>query len=328
MKSKPVKGLFQRAAQSCTAYAFDYAREAEDFYKSCPERYGRMVFVDLIGGVVVHPDRKIQTAQRDMLDNKPYLSRLMNDFRACKGSLTVQYQLWDYIILNTQTDRLGLPRLLGAFASRDVETVNILDHEIGHQICRNGYAFSNKAECLADVYAAMRHVQRFTAKSPYIRNLLDMRAVELFFRGDGGTHFTSPVLRDLFSEIDAGRDFSGMTIKETAAAAMEFVEKTPLAVETIADAATDFQSLKGGLQLMAKQDYAPLRVLAQAVLAPDAKPIVREWGAVALLAILDGKVMCDNLRILPAGDEWMKLRESLDALASAAVNAKKRAPKP
>lgn len=329
MKSKAIKKLFQARAQASKAYVFDYAREVRRFYKSFPERYDRLIFIDLIPGVVVHQNEKIQKEQQEMLVNKPYLSRTMNEFRACRGSLTMKFQLWDYIILNTESDRVGLPRLLGSFAPRDMEALNILNHEIGHQVCRDGYMSSTKGESLADTYSVMRYVQRFGRKSPYIRNLSDMRAVELFFRGDHGVHFTSPILRELFREIDAGRDFSGMTAKQTAEAAREFVEKFNIPVETIVDVATDFQPLKGGLQELAEGDYMPLRVLAKAVLSPDAKPMVREWGAVALYAILDGKVMCDNVRILPAGDEWMKLRRDLDAMTSSApADKKKRAPKP
>lgn len=328
MNPKPIKPSFQTAAQRCEGYSFDYAREAREFYAAYPERRDRLMFVDLYGGVIVHPDKKLQAEQQTLLTTKPYMINLMVHSQGIGSSLTVNYQLWSYIILNTKSDRAALPRLLGAFATRDMESVNIIDHEIGHQICRGGYAVGNYSECVADVYAAIRHMQRFGAESPYIRNMVDTRAVELFFRGDSGIHFTSQVLKDLFSEVDAGRDFSGMSIKETAEAARVFVEKCSRPTEMIADTATDFQMLKGGLKEMAQGNFMSLRALAKAVLAPDAKPMTREWGAVAIRALLDGRVMCENVRIQPVGQEWIKLRLALEALSPPAANTNRKSPKP
>ena len=296
-------------------YRFDYEAEVAEFYAAWPVLKDRLYFVDMKDeSFTVTRPGEADAGEKDEALHQNF--HVTSGVRAM-GKLGVSFALraagpdYSVIALAQQALRKGLPRLMGAGASNDEENLFVLDHEIGHMVCRNGGpAYFNLRECAADAYATIRHIQRL-GLSDTVRTIADARAVELVFRTDNGDHFTSPVTEAILADAEK-MDFTALDAKQTAELANRYALAYVMNAFDHADAVAAFRPLRGKLPELAADGAAPLCALADIVLETNSPTIFR-WGAKALRALLDGKILCDGIRIQPQGSEWEDVRLKLAA---------------
>ena len=306
---------FNAAVSRPAPYVFDYDAEVAEFYAARPDMKDRLYFVDMKDeSFTVTRPGQADAAEKDEALHKNF--HVTNGVRMM-GKLGVSFALraagpdYGVIALAQQARRQGLPRLMGAGASNDEENLFVFDHEIGHMVCKNGGpAYFNLRECAADAYATIRHIQRL-GLSDTVRAIADTRAVELVFRPDNGDHFTSPVTEAILADAEK-MDFTALDAKQTAELANRYALAHVLNTADHANAAAAFKALRGRLPELAAGDAAPLRALADIVLETDSPTIFR-WGAKAIRALLDGKILCDGIRIQPPASEWEDVRLKLAA---------------
>jgi hypothetical protein len=216
-----------------------------------------------------------------------------------------------FVVLARNPARKNLPQLMGKEASVDIELLNTFDHEIGHAATRDGFggsAGANIREATADAYAAIRHIQRFGVDG-WLKNLPETRAAELVFRPDRADHFTSPVIEAV---IEAAKtfDFKALTPQQTAVAANNFAVSYSPHPRLLMEAQEAFRHINGKLGDVAKGNLGPVRDLALAVLSTDSA-VVFKWGAVALRAFMDGKILVDGVHIRTREKYWDDIRTAL-----------------
>ncbi len=113
---------------------------------------------------------------------------------------------------------------------RDV--MKTLDHELGHLLVEGAIggktddAGTNFRECAADVFAALRDMQRNGTESGLLERLAWHRAVKLARKGDG-SHFTTFALQKL-DEVKDRIDFSRLTPQQTTQLAWTIAAATAL----------------------------------------------------------------------------------------------------
>lgn len=309
-----LKSSFSGAA-CARSYVFDYTREVGDFYAAFPSLQSEVIFLETSTRQLIQPDalrrQKFDTAMgRNDQCLRHYFNRSAK-IGACTAVQTGYQEDGRYILINQNKERDNIPRRLGHLASIDLENLFKLDHEIGHQICKNGYVKKdgNLCEAAADAYAALRHIQRFGGVTPYLENLVAFRALELVFRDDKGVHFTSAVVARIIQDSKE-KDFTTLSPAETVRLADAYAAARPLGGQAIALVAAEFNAFKERFPEVAAGHMDVLRDLGACLLTTKS-PMALKWGALAMQAILDGKALCQGVRVMPKGEEWMVLRENL-----------------
>ncbi|MFH1158997.1 MAG: hypothetical protein V1721_09015 [Pseudomonadota bacterium] len=103
--------------------------------------------------------------------------------------------------------------------TKEMRAIADLDHEIGHLIVENGFSSSvaceHLAECAADAYAALRHIQHFGRKTDYFEYCTYVDQVVL---GLSPKHYTDAVTQRV-KQLAGETDISGLSLRETAALA-------------------------------------------------------------------------------------------------------------
>lgn len=114
---------------------------------------------------------------------------------------------------------VALKDCAGIEAPRNIKEMNALhtfDHEIGHLVVKGGFPdFKSErhlAECAADAYALLRHVQRFGLQSGFFEYYNRAGKVVL---GLSPIHYTS-IVNEKVKQIAEGRDISRLSLRETA----------------------------------------------------------------------------------------------------------------
>jgi hypothetical protein len=113
-----------------------------------------------------------------------------------------------------------------------------LDHEIGHQIVRNGHYVDkahNVAESAAEAYATLRHLQRNRNDMAHIDYLINNISLNPIFSDTDRDHYTAgSIVRAVETAHKMGGDFYTMSLQETAALAATIADETGLSDEKIA----------------------------------------------------------------------------------------------
>jgi hypothetical protein len=299
---------FQHAAQCAAAYRFDIGAEAGEFYRTHPSLAGKVVFTDIVGATAVaSPGFALQgkdlyhaMAKKDVR----FVHRVTNAFYLGESFVQQDDELIN-VFIHGAARRQNLPRLLGAMASSHLESVSTVDHEEGHILSPGTQRIFNLGECIADSYMALRHMQRFGMDSPYLENIVAMRAVELFFRNDKGEHFTSPVIETVL-ETAGGNNVLSLSRYETIRRAEKYSERYSNYRGEIQEVARDFQAFNGKLPYVMKEGGALLKSFARKA-GRHKSPLAGKWAAVAVKAILEGRVLCNGLHIQPEKNEWTRL---------------------
>jgi len=100
-------------------------------------------------------------------------------------------------------------------ANKDHGLTHVIDHEIGHLIVREGWPSNSSphiAECAADAYAAIRHIQRFGTNTDYFKayNRSHMAVFDI-----SSIHYTSAAIAKI-EQLSKKQDLTKMPYVETA----------------------------------------------------------------------------------------------------------------
>lgn len=314
-KNAPKRKKFNPAAQKTPAFAFDYEAEVEAFYAQFPDYKGKLWFVDMTpaSATIVRGGQEDISTGEGMLNG--FLSFSIRRMQPDRQSFAVRESLNGKaaIVIDKAGARKGLPRLMGATASDDIEALNTYDHEIGHIVTREGYGRrfgANMGENVGDAYATIRHLQRFGLDAD-IKAFSEMRAVEFVFRRDRGDHFSTPTV-DAILAAAATFDFKTLTPAQTAEAANNFAIAHAPHPALVTYVTRALQPVNNKLPDIVNGDMEPLRELGRILLETD-NALVFQWGRKALTAVIEGRVLVDGVLIQPQGPEWAALQQKLDA---------------
>ncbi len=121
-------------------------------------------------------------------------------------------------------------------------------HEIGHHILRNGYpdvVSAQKAECAADAYAMLWHIQRFGMDTWIVRSRAQFNAALMIFNEDTD-HYTVKALQRAI-EVAKEKDLSALSPREIAAEAENIADACALDEETLGRVCNAFEPARAHL---------------------------------------------------------------------------------
>jgi hypothetical protein len=301
----PKKNKFNHAAQKQAPRAFDYACEVRQVWRDFPETRDKLFFLDLCAEeMLVYPDtpKRKKAVSKWMKGNKNLQTSAANFRNVEKSSC---YMSWmGTVLLYTRKHKYSF---LDLKAPKAMETMFVFDHELGHALIPNALYNDgkNKAECIADAYGVIRHLQRYGADSAVIDTIVQQRALQFIFRKDRASHLTSPVTEQILARRHEFA-WDKLTPQETQKLAWRFAMEYAVHPNLLDAIDKDFKKLQGKLDDIEKGDVAPLQELAAKVLATDS-PDVFKYGALALKFCLDGQLANVTL----SGEYWDNLRRQL-----------------
>jgi len=270
---------------------FDYMAAVIDIYERYPAAKEKVHFYDLTARRFVEPDIRADQEVRRYMQDAQDGGRFMKwaeEYRA-EGNSAVIYGLprGRCVMLTTSARSINL---LGKDIPAAQNVFFVLDHELGHVLAEHGGRGSYSRamhECVADSFAALRHMQRFGADSTAIEGLLLHRAQRLVSLNGPrhAEHFTSFTLEKVL-EIKDRVDIARLTPQQTLELATRIaVTRTPndLIVEKTAAA---FKPFKDALE---KGEPQALNRLAYIVLNTRDYGVFK-WGAPVLRGYMSGRL--------------------------------------
>ncbi len=114
----------------------------------------------------------------------------------------------------------NLPGLFYKGYTREMWSVYVLDHELGHHVTPKGagWGYSGQVkESSADAYAMLRHIQRFGKNTQFSVTHANRMAKEIVLRGDTA-HYTTDTIQRVV-QVAKEMDISKLSLRETAALA-------------------------------------------------------------------------------------------------------------
>jgi hypothetical protein len=200
----------------------------------------------------------------------------------------------------------------GINARPEINLMAIFDHEMAHLLIPGaigGDTLSQEifAESAADVYSALRSIQRFGDESPGAGKLAWARAMNFIDTGNAGhfTFFALEALEKMKDEIDV----YSLTPRATLALARRIaVENTPpeRLVRDLRHAFHDYRALRR------REGIVPaLEMLADAILNSEADDRLFKVGRAVLRDFLKGNITVDGKTCLLEGRYWDSVRDEL-----------------
>jgi hypothetical protein len=294
---------FNQAAQRQDPAVFDYAREVAQVWRDFPTTK-KVHFLDICKRKLVYPE---ESAEREtmlqLLNNKKNLLSDVDQMDLVeKSSCYSPYH--GAMLLYTQQHKHSF---LDQKASQAMETMFVFDHEMGHAVIPNAHYGEgrNKAECIADAYAVIRHLQRYGADSAAIDALVQQRALQFIFRKDRASHLTSPVTEQILARRHEIA-WDNLTPAETTKLAWRFAMEYAVHPVLLDVIDKDFKKFQGKMEDIEKGVVSPLQELAEKVLTTDASAVFK-YGAAALKLCLDGQ----KANIILQGEYWDSVRQQL-----------------
>jgi hypothetical protein len=300
---KKTTPAFKQAARKQDPSVFDYAREVEQVWRDFPETE-KMYFLDICKRELVYPGESAKKkTMLQLLDNKKDLLSDMKQMDQVENS-SCYVPCHKAMLLYTQQHKYPF---LDRRASQAMETMFVFDHEMGHAVIPNAGYFDgkNKAECIADAYAVIRHLQRYGAGSAAIDMLVQQRAFQFIFRRGRASHLTSPVVEQILARRHEIA-WDSLTPAETTKLAWRFAMEYamhPTLLDVIDRDLRKFQGRIGDIQGGAT---ASLQELAEKVLSTDVSAVFK-YGAEALKLCFDRQMT----GVILAGEYWDNVRQQL-----------------
>lgn len=309
--AKSLKKPFSKAKKP----AFDFDRAVAEAYEMFPHIDGHVFFVNAHTGKVVHPDPAFLKETNAAINNNASLKKRvaeeLKQHRKVKSSSCLPLVTGAnnvsvaFVFLYMEKD---LFRVLGKNHTLAEEQHIIFDHELAHVAIPNTLVNSVKSESVADVYAALRHFQRYGMKTGAVETLMQRRTALCFF-GNDALHFTSQALETALSFKD---QFNFKTLKpgEIASMAKYIGRNGTISRKDLNSLSYHFNKIDDGLEKI-KNDQ-PLRKFAEQVFSARS-PAVAKWGKVALQAFLDKKIhlTTDKRRLSLHGPYWDNIRHAM-----------------
>ncbi|MFN7113761.1 MAG: hypothetical protein ACK4PK_05310 [Alphaproteobacteria bacterium] len=306
-----------------TAVNFDYAAATADICRDFPEIAADVYFFDTARKVHVpsHPvtTRRLKVIAQSQENFLPQLTQFMEKLHGDKSSCVLAGQQNDHFIFLYDGPQDGglLPH-----TPHTQRMHFILNHEIGHIVTATGLPDRAKSatlhEATADVFASLRHIQRFGRQTGAIEDLLLQRAQRLvsLHGARHPEHFSSFALEKLLEKLPA-LDAEYLTPQQTAALASRIATEHTPNDRIVNKLSRAFIPFKDMLAAGAGGDSA-YRVLTAIVLGSTDRDIFK-WGAPVLRGYIDGRlgdmrVGKDYVRVssIPfAGTYWDTVRQQI-----------------
>jgi len=133
-------------------------------------------------------------------------------------------------------------------------TISVADHELGHLVVKNATASSifttaQEAECSADAFAAIRHVQRFGTNTDWFKAYNRSSLIVFNLSPD---HYTSAVIQKI-EKLTQKQDLSKLSLKETAELAKKISDDYSFSKKALERISKKFYKL--GKKYKDKVDY-------------------------------------------------------------------------
>lgn len=188
-----------------------------------------------------------------------------------------------------------------------------LDHELGHLVAQGGLgggkdsAGSNFRECIADIFACLRDMQRNGVDSPLLDRLAWHRAIQLV-RRDGGDHFTTFALQKL-AEVKDRIDFDRLTPAQMGKLAWNIASEAALPQSTLERLAKKMKPLEKENGVTTKIED---RLLAAAEILRTEKDATTAKALLAYLSpYIDSGKGFDGKALDLSGDKWDTVRKTV-----------------
>jgi hypothetical protein len=130
--------------------------------------------------------------------------------------------------------------------TKRMKALYALDHEIGHHILKNGFpalfdGSGHLAESAADVFATLRHIQRFGKNTGLAENSRNRAAAAAVLFADTDHYTTDAVERALKFADEMGEGFFKLSLRETAEHAAKIADECALDNKTLKRISDAFQ---------------------------------------------------------------------------------------
>ncbi|MCE9507047.1 MAG: hypothetical protein K8R48_01865 [Alphaproteobacteria bacterium] len=307
--TKSLKKSFQNGQKS----AFDFDRAVAEAYEMFPHIDGSVFFVDVNAHNIIYPDPEGRTRILAAINGNDSIREDLNTevhrHKDEKSSSCMQLKIGKkevyFLLLYLEKD------LQSALEEKRNVAQNqhlVFDHELAHALIPNAHGHNVRCESTADVYAALRHFQRYGTQTYTIETLMQRRAALAFINQDAA-HFTSQALETALS-FKNQFDFKTLKPLEIASMAAYIGSKGSITGKELKSLSYHFNKLKGVADDV-KNDQ-PLRKFAEQVFSARS-PAMTKWGKVALQAFLDGKIhlATDKRRLSLHGPYWDNVRHAM-----------------
>jgi len=151
------------------------------------------------------------------------------------GVAVPEFTIGDTTVRLIALDQEDVP---GFFSDRFTPEMRILynlDHEIGHHILKNGHPYKGvsegEGETVCDVFAMLRHIQRFGADTDNLGHYAESRAHCIVLL-DNPEHYTTNAVQRAI-QYAAKKDISGLSLEDTAALAEKIAKISRIDDQTL-----------------------------------------------------------------------------------------------
>ncbi|MFH1159001.1 MAG: hypothetical protein V1721_09035 [Pseudomonadota bacterium] len=163
--------------------------------------------------------------------------------------------------------------------TEEMRAISRINHEIGHLVVENGYAYvpasKHLADCAADAYAALRHIQQFGKETDYFEYYSFAHAAVF---GNSTSHYTDDVIQRV-KQLSEETDISRLSLRETAELAGKIALEYSLNEKTLKKISTAFSPVADAYKKAGGLDDTVLRKCIEVMREHKDDPDIFKAGA-------------------------------------------------
>lgn len=143
-----------------------------------------------------------------------------------------------HLVKNISFDDKNSLSMPSPLFTEEMQRILYFNHEIGHLVVENGLSsFRHQAECAADAYAVLRHVQRFGKETDIFKYYTHAGGIILDV---DRIHYTDDVIQRISGLVEK-KDISGLSLRQTADLAGKIASECELEYKTLLKISDAFQ---------------------------------------------------------------------------------------
>lgn len=214
-----------------------FNKAAEDCRQSFPEQLKTLLVISTTEQIYVSPHianhltRNVAAVKKLIEDNALYMR--VKSTIGLASHIAIDSVIIDCISIDTQqTKKICVSKKY----PQDMNLTHVFDHEIGHLVVKEGWPKNSSphvAECAADAYATLRHLQHFGDATDIFENLPYNRASLVAARSDA-IHYTSGAIQRVANLQKEGLlNLYALSLQQTAKLAGEIALRYALDKQTL-----------------------------------------------------------------------------------------------